>query len=103
LSRSFIMSNRRITGRHMHICAAVPLTINPQISSGQSRESAVFGRSKALSHTSVGQVEKTFTNLSKPLEWRSFLNHGLPILMEISEKVKNVAIENGLNGHKLGL
>ena len=50
-----------------------------------------------LSNKFVGQVEKIFKKLPKPLEWLSFLNHDLPILMDISEEVQNVSIQNGLN------
>ena len=49
----------------------------------QSRGSAVSGRSKALSHTSMGQIEKIFTSLPKLLEWRSFLNNDLSILLDL--------------------
>ncbi len=58
----------------------------------QVRGSDVSGPSKALSHKFVGQVEKIFKNLPKPLEWRSFYNHDLPILMDICEEVQNVSI-----------
>ena len=43
------------------------------------------------------QVEKIFINLPKPLEWRSFYRHDLPILMDICEKVQKVSIQNDLN------
>jgi hypothetical protein len=42
-------------------------------------------------------VEKIFKNLPKPLEWRFFFNHDLPILMDISKEVQKVSIQNGLN------
>jgi len=35
--------------------------------------------------------------LPKPLEWRSFYRHNLPILMDICEAVQKVAIQNDLN------
>ncbi len=63
----------------------------------ESRGSALSSRSKTLSHTYMGQVEKIFANLPKPLKWRSFYLNDLPILMEISKSVKKTAIENGLN------
>jgi len=36
---------------------------------GQSRGLAVFGRSRALSHTYMGQVEKIFTIIPNSLKW----------------------------------
>ena len=38
------------------------------------------------SHKFVGSVENIFANLPKPLEWRSFYNHGLPLLMDFCEE-----------------
>lgn len=52
---------------------------------------------KQTSHKFVGRVKKIFKNLPKPLEWRSFYNHDLPILMDISEEVQKVSIQNDLN------
>ncbi len=45
-----------------------------------------------LSNKFIGQVEKIFNNLPKPLEWLSFLNNDLPILMDISKEVQKVSI-----------
>ena len=55
------------------------------------------GNSKARSHTYMGQVKKIFENLPKPLEWRSFYNNDLPILMDICKEVREEAIRRGLN------
>ncbi len=63
----------------------------------QVRGSDVSGPSKALSHKFVGQVEKIFKNLPKPLEWRSFYNHDLPLLMDISEEAREVSIQPQLS------
>ncbi len=63
----------------------------------QVRGSDVSGPSKALSRKFAGQVEKILKNLPKPLEWRTFYRHDLPILMDISEEVQKVSIQNGLN------
>jgi hypothetical protein len=59
----------------------------------QIRGSEVCGHTKALSHKFVGQVEKIFKSLPKPLEWRSFYRHDLPILMDICEEVREISIE----------
>jgi len=45
----------------------------------------------------AGRVAKIFKNLPKPLEWRSFYRHELPILMDICEEVRKVSIQNDLN------
>ena len=45
----------------------------------------------------AGRIEKIFKNLPKPLECLSFLHHDLPVLMDISEDVKKVSIQNDLN------
>ena len=63
----------------------------------QVRGSEVSGHSKALSRKFAGQVEKIFKNLPNPLEWRSFYRHDLPILMDISEEVQKISIQDGLN------
>jgi len=59
-----------------------------------------YNVSKELRQTSnkfVRRVEKIFENLPKRLEWLSFLNHDLPILMDICEEVQKVSIQRGLN------
>ncbi len=53
-----------------------------------------------IKHTSnkfIGRVEKIFKNLPKSLEWLSFLNNDLPILMDICEEVREVSNQNHLN------
>ena len=47
--------------------------------------------SKEIRHTSnkfVGRVEKIFKNLPKPMEWLSFLNHDLPLLLSTCKEVQ---------------
>ncbi len=63
----------------------------------QERGSDVSDHSKTLSNKFIGQVEKIFKNLPKPMEWLSFLNNDLPILMDISEEVKKVSIQPQLS------
>ena len=38
--------------------------------------------------TPLGSVEKTFRNLAKPLEWRSFYNNDLPLLIDFCEEFR---------------
>ena len=52
---------------------------------------------KQTSHKFVGRVEKIFKNLPNPLEWRSFFNHDLPLLMDFCEEVREVSDQHHLN------
>ncbi|GAF99255.1 unnamed protein product, partial [marine sediment metagenome] len=63
----------------------------------QERGSSVSKQSKSLSHKFMGQLEKIFKNLPKPLEWRSFLNNDLPLLMDICKEVQDISIQHNLN------
>ena len=63
----------------------------------QERGSSVSRQSKSLSHKFMGQVEKIFKNLPKPLEWRSFYNNDLPILIDFCEEVQEASMQNRLN------
>ena len=58
------------------------------VRSRQARGSEVSSRSKALFHKFMEQADKIFNNLSKPLEWRSFYRHDLPLLMDICKEVQ---------------
>jgi len=42
----------------------------------------------------AGRVAKIFKSLPKPLEWQSFYRHDLPILMDVSEEVREVSMQN---------
>ncbi len=55
--------------------------------SGKERGYEVSTQPKALFRKFVEQAEQILKNLPKPLEWRSFYRHDLPILMDISEEV----------------
>ena len=46
----------------------------------------------------VQQVEKIFKNLPKSLDWLSFLNHDLPLVIDFCKDVQEASIQNGLNG-----
>jgi len=43
------------------------------------------------------RVDQIFKNLPKPVEWLSFYNNDLPILMDICKEVRKVSIQKGLN------
>jgi len=61
------------------------------------RGSKVSKEAEGLLHKFMQQVEKIFKNLPKSLEWRSFYNNDLPVLMDICEEVRKVSIQKGLN------
>ena len=63
----------------------------------QERGSSVSRQSKGLSNKFIGQVEKIFKNLPKPMEWLSFLNNDLPLLIDFCEEVQEVSIQHRLN------
>jgi hypothetical protein len=48
----------------------------------------VATQARLTSHKFMGSVEKIFKNLPKPLEWRSFYNQDLPLLMDFCEEVQ---------------
>jgi len=56
-----------------------------------------YNVSEEISHTShkfMGRIEKIFKTLPKPLEWRSFYNNDLPLLVDFCEEVQEVSIEH---------
>jgi hypothetical protein len=57
----------------------------------------VATQARLTSHKFVGSVEKIFKNLPKPLEWRSFLNNDLPLLVDICKEVQEVSIQPQLS------
>ena len=67
------------------------------VRSSQERGSEVSTQPKALFHKFVEQAEQIFKNLPKPLEWRSFYNHALPLLVDFCEEVQEVSIQHRLN------
>ena len=66
------------------------------VRASKERGSTVSNHSKQLFHKFMEQLEKIFKNLPKSLEWSSFYRHDLRILMDISEEVRKLAIQNGL-------
>ena len=67
------------------------------IENSKSRGSEVSKKSKLLLNKFVQQVARIFKNLPKPLEWRSFFNHDLPLLIDFCEEVRDVSIRQRLN------
>ncbi len=61
------------------------------------RGSKVSKEAESLLRKFAQQVDKIFKNLPKPLEWRSFYRHDLPILMDISEEVQKASTQHQLN------
>ncbi len=57
----------------------------------------VGAQAKRTSNKFVGSVARIFKNLPKPVEWRSFYNNDLPILMDICKEVQEISIQDGLN------
>ena len=54
-----------------------------------------YNVSEEIGHTShkfVRRVENIFENLPKPMEWLSFFNHDLPLLIDFCEEVQEVSI-----------
>jgi len=64
------------------------------ISISKERGSKASKKADLLLHKFVKQVEKIFKILPKPLEWRSFFNHDLPLLIDFCEEVKEVSIQH---------
>ncbi len=63
----------------------------------KGRGSTFTNETGRLSNKFVGQVEKIFNNLPKPLEWRSFYINDFPILMDIYKKVQKISIQPQLS------
>jgi len=64
------------------------------IENSKYRGSQVSGKGKSLLRKFAQQVAKIFQNLPKPLEWRSFYHHDLPILMDFCEEDREVSIQH---------
>ena len=57
----------------------------------------VANPAKMTSHKFMGSVEKVFKNLPKPLEWRSFYNNDLKLIVETDQEVRRVSTREELN------
>jgi ParB/RepB/Spo0J family partition protein len=58
------------------------------------RRYTVSEESRHTSHKFVRRVENIFANLPKPLEWLSFFNHDVPLLIDFCEEVQEVSIQH---------
>jgi hypothetical protein len=61
------------------------------VRSSQERGSEVSGLSKTLFHKFMEQGDGIFKSLPKPLEWRSFYNNDLNLLVDICMEVQDAA------------
>jgi len=64
----------------------------------KGRGSTFTDKTRRLSNKFIGQVEQIFTRLPKPLEWLSFLNNDLPLVVDFCKDVQEASTQNGLNG-----
>jgi len=48
------------------------------------------------SHKFMGRVEQMFRNLPNPLEWRTFYNNDLPLLIDFCKNVREASVEHHL-------
>jgi len=71
------------------------------VRSSQERGSSVLRKSNSLSNKFIGQVERIFKNLPNPMEWLSFLNNGLPLLIDFCEEVQEVSTQLSLTQLRL--
>lgn len=50
-----------------------------------------------VSHKFMEELEKVFANLGRPVQWRSYCSNDLPIIRDLPEPVRSVAITQRLN------
>jgi len=67
------------------------------IANSKNRGSQISKKSELLLNKFVQQLNKIFKNLPKPLEWRSFYNHDLPLITDFCEDIQGVSIRHQLN------
>ena len=63
----------------------------------EQRGYEISEQAKMTSHKFVGSVQQIFKNLPKPLEWRSFYIHDLPLLLSTCKEVQDASIQHNLN------
>lgn len=63
----------------------------------EQRKSRISDDVIKLSHKFMGQVHEIFQNLPKPLEWRSFYNNDLKLLVDTAPEVRKASIRHKLN------
>jgi len=64
------------------------------ISITKKRGSKISKKAELLFNKFVKQVENMFANLPKPMEWLSFFNHDLPLLVDICKEVQEVSTQH---------
>jgi len=65
--------------------------------SSKFRGSEVSRKSELLLNKFIQQVDKILKNLPKPLEWLSFYNNDLPLLLSTCKEVQDTSIQYNLN------
>lgn len=63
----------------------------------KERGSKVNAEVEELSHRFVGQVEKVFSQLLHPTDWRSFFVHDLPLITETDPEIQEIGVEANLS------
>lgn len=63
----------------------------------RSQGCEVSDNGECLYNKFVIEVERVFSALPKPIEWRSFYNHDLPLVTDLDREVREWAIANKLN------
>ncbi len=62
------------------------------ITNSKNRGSKISKEAELMFNKFVKQVDDIFKNLPKSLEWRSFYNNDLPILMDICQEVRRTEV-----------
>jgi len=68
--------------------------------SGMSRKERGYKVSEEIRQTSnkfIGRGEENFKNPPKSLEWCSFYNNGLPLVVDFCKEVQKALMQNGLS------
>ena len=71
-------------------------TLLGKLDSMRRNQERGYDVSEEIRHTSnkfVGRVEKIFKNMPKPMEWLSFFNHDLPLLLSTCKEVQDASIQ----------
>ncbi|RLC29032.1 hypothetical protein DRH13_06300, partial [Candidatus Woesebacteria bacterium] len=67
------------------------------ITNSKERGSKVSKNAELLLNKFIQQVAKIFKNLPKPLEWRSFYNNDLNLIVQTPQEVRDASIQHDLN------
>ena len=73
-----------------------------EIQNSKQRGFNISNNASVLSHKFMGQLDQILINLPKLLEWRSFYNNDLPLLVDICKEARAVSIQHNLNKSQTG-